>query len=149
MLRPRGFTLIEVMVTVGIVAILAAIAIPTYSQYILRARITGAVSNLSSMRVKMEQYFQDNRTYNNAAAPPCGAAGTSVAPLPTDANFTFACLPAPTATQYTVVATGTGSMLGFQYSIDQNNNRVTLGLPPAGWVGVGNPCWVLKQDGSC
>jgi len=147
MLRPRGFTLIEVMITVGIVAILAAIAIPTYSQYVLRARITGAVSNLSSMRVKMEQYFQDNRTYNNAAAPPCGLPGTSVAPLPTDANFTFTC-PTLSGTQYTVLAAGTGTMLGAQYSIDQNNNRVTIN-PPAGWLGAGNPCWVLKQDGSC
>ena len=39
------------------------------------------------MRVKMEQYFQDNRTYVGS----CGAAGTSVAPLPDPKNFTYDC----------------------------------------------------------
>ena len=58
-----GFTLIEVMITVAIVAILAAIAVPSYNEYVQRARITEATSNLSDMRNKMEQYFQDNRTW--------------------------------------------------------------------------------------
>ena len=55
--RSRGFTLIELMIAVAIVAILAAIAIPSYSEYIRRSRITEAISALSGMRVKMEQFF--------------------------------------------------------------------------------------------
>ena len=58
-----GFTLIEVMITVAIVAILAAIAVPSYNEYVQRARITEATSALADMRNKMEQYFQDNRTW--------------------------------------------------------------------------------------
>ena len=58
-----GFTLIEVMITVAIVAILGAIAVPSYNEYVQRARITEATSALSDMRNKMEQYFQDNRTW--------------------------------------------------------------------------------------
>ncbi|MDQ2735034.1 MAG: prepilin-type N-terminal cleavage/methylation domain-containing protein [Pseudomonadota bacterium] len=146
--RKHGFTLIEVMITVAIVAILAAIALPSYSQYVQRGRITGAISNLSSMRVKMEQYFQDNRTYNNAAAPPCGLPGTSVAPLPTDPYFTFTC-PVANATQFTILAQGIGTMAGFQYSIDQNNTHLTVAPSPPGWAGAGNTCWVIRPDGSC
>jgi type IV pilus assembly protein PilE len=99
------------------------------------------------MHVKMERYFQDNRSYNppGPAIPPCNV-GT-VAPLPpASANFVFACGGLGAAT-YTVTATGIGAMLGFQYSLDQANNRVTVTVPP-GWVA--NPaCWTLKKDGSC
>lgn len=146
-MRPlRGFTLIELMITVAIVAILAAIALPSYSQYVQRARITDAVSLLSDMRIKMERYFQDNRSWNPPGPAPC-TAGT-VAPLPTSPNFTFTCTNLG-ANTYTVTATGTAgtTMAAFAYSIDQSNVRATVSLPP-GWIGNAT-CWVLKKDGSC
>ncbi len=144
-----GFTLIEVMITVAIVAILAAIAVPSYNEYVQRARITEATSNLSDMRNKMEQYFQDNRTWTpgGGITPPC-TAGT-VAPLPTSQNFTFTC-PVPDG-QYLHVSSppampGT-SMNGFTFTINQFNQRATTTVP-AGWTARPN-CWVLKRDGSC
>ena len=76
MLADRGFTLIELMITVAVVAILAAGALPTYSAYVMRANVTDAAKGLSEMRLKMEQYFQDQRTYVGACI-----ANTS-APLP-------------------------------------------------------------------
>ena len=59
----RGFTLIELMVTVAIIAVLAAIAVPNYRDYVTRGKLVEASAGLSDARVKMEQYFQDNRTY--------------------------------------------------------------------------------------
>ncbi|RFO97563.1 prepilin-type cleavage/methylation domain-containing protein [Rhodoferax lacus] len=140
-IRQVGFTLIEVMVTVAIIGILSAIAIPAYTDYILRGRITESVANLSDMRVKMEQFFQDNRTYVGACA------NGTVAPLPTaTALFTFTC-PTLTASAYTVTATGAGSMSGFVFTIDQSNVRATTGVP-TGWT-TSTTCWVVKKDGSC
>ena len=114
--RSRGFTLIELMIAVAIVAILAAVALPSYTEYVRRGRVTEAISTLSGMRVKMEQFFQDNRTYAGACAV------NTVAPMPTSANFDYAC-PTLNATQYSITATGKGgsSVDGFQYTIDQAN----------------------------
>lgn len=142
MRHAKGFTLIEVMVTIAVVAILASIAVPAYSDYIMRSKISEAVGNLSDMRVKMEQYFLDNRMYTNA----CDA-GTLATP-PAGRYFGYVCSDL-SATTYRVTATGVAAqgMGGFQYRIDQNNLRETLGVAP-GWSMTAN-CWTLKKDGSC
>jgi type IV pilus assembly protein PilE len=143
----RGFTIIEIMIVVVMVAILASIAVPSYSQYVTRSKIQEATSTLLSQRVKMEQFFQDNRTYAGACAP-----GT-VAPMPGGLKyFTINCA-GLNAVGYTITATGgvaggDTSMTGFSYSIDQGNNRLTVAVP-AGWnAGPGN-CWVTKPGGQC
>ena len=66
MKRIRGFSLIELLVAVAIVSILASIAIPGYRDYVRRGKLAEAYTNLASQRVKMEQFYQDTRTYNNA-----------------------------------------------------------------------------------
>src|SRR5688572_12538727 len=138
----KGFTLIELMVVVAIIAILAAIAMPMYSDYLTRGKIAEAVSTLSDMRTRLEQYFQDNRTYVGACV-----AGT-LAPIPTGKYFTYAC-PTLTATTFTVTATGVAAQgtSGFVYTLDQNNAKQTTGAP-TGWS-ISTQCWVLKKDGSC
>ena len=61
-----GFTLIELMVVVGLVAILTAIAMPSYTDYIKRGQIVDGIVPLADMGGKMEQFFQDHRTYVGA-----------------------------------------------------------------------------------
>ncbi len=142
-----GFTLIEVMITVAIVAILAAVAIPSYTDYITRGKIQEATTSLLTMRTKLEQYFQDNRTFIGACA-----AGT-VAPLPAGLKyFTITC-PTLSDTQYQVRAEGgitsaDQSMAGFAFTIDQANNRATATVP-AGWTLPATTCWVAKKGGLC
>lgn len=58
-----GFTLIELMVTVVIIAILAAIAMPMYSNYITKAKARSAQSDLIALSLVMESLYQRNLTY--------------------------------------------------------------------------------------
>lgn len=148
----RGFTLIEMMVTVATLGIIAGIALPNYMDYVTRSKIVEATSNLGDMRVRMEQYYADNRQYPAACAayasgPP--AAGNIY--LPASSKF-FAITCALTANTYTVTATGVASkgMSGFVYTVDQANNRRTTGLP-SGWTGAGtsSTCWVNRKSGDC
>ena len=143
MRRTAGFTLLEVMIAVAIVAILAAIALPSYTEYIKRARVVDATQALSSMRVKMEQHFQDHRTWANA----CGSTVISKAPgVVGQWNIGCTNLGADT---YTVQASGIAgtSMAGAVYEINQSNQRSTV-TPVPGWSA--STCgWGLKKDGSC
>jgi len=142
----QGFTLIELMIAVAIIAILSAIAIPQYSEYVMRSRITEATMTLSDQRLKMERFFQDNRSFTPVGLPAACTAGTVAPPPAATAHFTFVCS-VTSPTTYTVTATGTGPMLGFVYSVNDANVRRTTGAP-TGWTLAGN-CWVLKKDGSC
>ena len=128
-----GFTLIEVMITVAVIAILAAVALPQYFDYITRSRLVEAKTNLADMRTRLEQYFLDNRAYPTACiAPATGPAGAGNIYLPASAKF-FTTTCALTATTYTVTATGTGSMTGFSFTVNQANARVTTGVK-SGWA---------------
>ena len=155
MQRATGFTLIELMVTVAIIAALAAIAVPNYTDYVKRGKLQEATSTLLAMRVKMEQYFQDNRFY----APPVGSpvlapctAGSSV-PIPALKYFSITCT-VPDATHYRIQADGTDSTLvGLRFTIDEGNVRattVTSGSPmdQAGYTPNAN-CWTIRKGGQC
>lgn len=143
-MRRSGFTLIEMLITMAIIAILAAVALPNYSAYITRSKITEATTNLLSMRTKMEQYFQDSRTYVGACV-----AGT-VAPLPPAASqkyFDITCADLDVA-KYTITATGKAELNGLSLSIDQSNVRKTLTVP-SGWTLPSGSCWLTKKSGDC
>ncbi|HUW51325.1 MAG TPA: type IV pilin protein [Sulfuricella sp.] len=136
----NGFTLIELMIVVAIIGILAAIAMPSYRDYVIRGKISDATSNLATKRVAMEQFFQDNRTY--AGGPGCTADSTS------SQYFDFSCSVAGTATVFTLQAVGKNTMAGFTYTVDQNNAKSSTVTGVAGWTGNAN-CWATKKDGSC
>jgi type IV pilus assembly protein PilE len=157
MQRQAGFTLIELMITMVVLAILAAVAIPSYTDYIRRGKIPEATSNLQAMKTKMEQYFQDNRAYPGACVT--GAPGAGQIQIPTLQHFTITCpLANLTPTTYQIVATGgvaggDQSMVGIVYTVDQSNNRTTTvtsgtAMGNAGYTGNAN-CWVTRKGGSC
>jgi len=156
MQRPTGFTLIELMVAIAIVAILAAIALPNYTDYVRRGKIQEATSTLLAMRTKMEQYFQDNRSYTTPGAPvlaPC-TAGSSV-PVPTLRYFTITCPATATpATTYTIQADATdASITGLRFTINEGNVRATTVTPgsPIEQAGYANNpnCWTIRKGGQC
>lgn len=59
----NGFTLIELMVTIAIIAVIAGVAIPAYTGYIETARMTEADNNLASIRLAQGEYFLENNEY--------------------------------------------------------------------------------------
>ncbi|MGC8853872.1 MAG: type IV pilin protein [Halothiobacillaceae bacterium] len=65
----KGFTLIELMIAVAIVGILAAIAYPSYQQYVLKTRRAAAQGCLQELAQWMERYYTSNMTYANANLP--------------------------------------------------------------------------------
>ena len=65
--QARGFTLIELMVTVAVVAILAAIAWPSYQQYVKRGRRSSAKAAMMDIANREQQYLIANRVYENDA----------------------------------------------------------------------------------
>ncbi|MFN3303413.1 MAG: type IV pilin protein [Roseateles sp.] len=135
----QGFTLIELMIAVAIVAILTAVAVPQYSAYVTRSRVPDATSALATKQVQIEQFFLDNRTY--AGAPACASDAT------TSKYFTFACSSA-TATGFTLTATGKNAMAGFSYTVNQAGAKSTTVPADSGWTGS-STCWVTKKDGTC
>lgn len=148
--KRRGFTLIEILIVIGVISILAAIAIPSYRNYVLRGKIAEATSQLSATRVKLEQWFQDNRSY--CATAGCPACPTSALPDANNAKyFTYGGgVTACAATTYTIEATGAANqgMAGFRYTINQSNVKTTLQATP--WnISTTVNCWVTRQDGSC
>jgi type IV pilus assembly protein PilE len=130
--RVRGFTLIEVMITVAIVAILASIALPSYRAYIERSRVPEGLDMLSSYAARMEQAYQDTGTYGAVTCTPT---------LPSANNFTASCELTNKGQGYIAKATGINQMAGYRYSINQNGERLTEAHPK------GTPsakCWSIR-----
>ncbi len=134
----RGFTLIEIMISVAIVGVLLAAAVPAYTDYVIRGRLTEAFTALAGSQPAAEQYWSNFRKYDGFDAGGSFPINTS--------NFIYA-LSNAGASSYTITATGIGKMNGFVYSIDQNGTRATVGSP-TGW-GTNANCWVDHKGGSC
>jgi type IV pilus assembly protein PilE len=142
------------MITVAIIAILTAVALPAYRDYVIRGKLVAGTNALANMRAQMEQYYQDNRTYATVSAPNIVTPCVANAVMASNSNpFNVGCsasTDAPTSTAYTIRATGTGAVTGAVYTVDQSNNMKTVSFPtPWGSVPANNGCWIMRKGDSC
>lgn len=136
-----GFTLIELMITVAIVAILASVAVPAYTNYIRRGQMQEAFSTMSDLQIKLEQAYQDNKTY--------GATTCSVA-MPTVTYFTYSCTIGNSGQSYTLNATGSaGAVLSPNYKYGLTSDNVKTTDIFAGTTLTGRNCWATKSASTC
>lgn len=137
----KGFTLIELMIVVVIIGILGSIAIPSYSEYVKRGKAAEATSNLANLKIRMEQYFQDNKTYEDTGGftAPCS-------PSAAEAQlFTYSCT-TQTATNFTLTASAISGkgIDGFEYTVNEANAKTSK------FDGnVGLTCWLSSKTATC
>ncbi len=135
--KAGGFTLIELMIVVAVIAILSSLGIPAYNDYVTRGKLVDATSKLADMRIQMEQYYQDNRDYGSTATS-CALA------MPASKYFAISCNwgAGGTNQSYQISATGTINKTNFTYTINQSNTMTST----TGW-GNGASCWVTRRGG--
>jgi type IV pilus assembly protein PilE len=134
----KGFTLIEVMIVVAIVAILSAIALPAYRDYVLRGQLSDGRNQLSGWAARMEQFYQDNRNYGVSGAA-CGVV------IGNTKYFNYSCT--NTGQAYALTATGTGSTTGFSYTLNQISTQGST--VAAAWGGTTHSCWITRKGEAC
>jgi type IV pilus assembly protein PilE len=112
-LSKSGFTLIELMIVVAVIAVLTAIALPSYQGYVARGKRAEARAEVLKAEGWLERYFTENNRYSDTATSTVNAAFSSrftVVPAIGAANYNITL--AVAATTYTVTATPTGGMTG-------------------------------------
>ncbi len=142
--RVYGFTLIEVMIVVAIIGIISALAYPQYTSYVQRSRLTEASATLSTVRVRLEQFYQDNRNYGSTATA-CGIA------MPTGEFFDYSCNwgGGGTSQSFLISAAGKSSrnLSGFGFTVDHNRLQRTTAF--TGESGLPVNCWLRRRGDVC
>ncbi len=131
--QQRGFTLVEVMIACAVVAILTAIAYPSYVNIVQKTRRSDAKSALVGAAGQLERIFTENNSYSGAAFGTSPLLATSL-----NGYYTLS-FGSKTATTYTINATPAGQQVGdacgtFTFT-DQGVKDVTGGTKPAA------DCW--------
>lgn len=149
--KPRGFTLIEILIAVAILGIISAIALPTFFDAMRKSRRTDAFTALSAVQQAQERWRANSPTYTDrlTALPSASEPGLGLQATTANGYYTVA-IDTPTATSYNVVATAVstrsqaqdGSCVRLRVRVDVGN--ITYGSAAATGAfdnSAGNRCW--------
>ncbi len=123
MKNSNGFTLIELMITIAIISIISAIAIPAYKGYIKEARYSAARANIDSLKLFLEDYRLDNDSYSAGASSYTDLAAITSAyswdPRTDDSDFEYSLASVASDTYIITVKDSDGTAI---LNCDQNNS---------------------------
>lgn len=114
----NGFTLIELMITIAIIGILAAIAIPAYNGYITTAKMTEADNNLAAIRLAQAEFFLENNRYFE---------GANAGAIKTDSGNLW------------IVSKGSDGLVNFDYAVTLSSGWTATATGKAGTKVAGEP----------
>ena len=132
-IKNKGFTIIELMIAVAIIGILAAIAVPAYQSYTIRARVSEAMTFAGSAKTSVTEYYQVNGTFpmgmtNTTVGLPAAASlsGTNTASITvSQVSANVATIVAVTSISgvsgMTITLTGTGNSSGMTWTCTSNS----------------------------
>lgn len=119
--RRSGFTLIELMITVAIIGILAAIAYPSYQSYVLQSRRAEAIAGLLDLQQDIEKWRVNNASYSG-----CTASSTPSCAVPASSYYDFS-ISNQSPTNYTLTARATSTQTAdtgcTPLTLDQSGNK--------------------------
>ena len=130
----KGFTLVELMITVAVLVTIAAIAIPAYNGYVREARYGAARANMGSLRISLEDFRLDNGTYAVTTVPfdPEAQAALGWEPDGDNNLYTYSIVTAATTT-YDVLVRFDGGWVRcnnrMNICCDDQNNASVVGCP--------------------
>ena len=137
----KGFTLIELMITVAIVAILAAVAYPTYRSYVMRSNRVEAQNALLQIQVAQEKFFLQHNRYATTNteltnAPGDATPGLGMRSTTEHGYYTLSLAPGPggSVNGYTATATATGGQA-------QDTDCPTFSITHTGVRSPSTGCW--------
>jgi type IV pilus assembly protein PilE len=133
--KTSGFTLIELMIVVAIIAILVAVALPSYRSYVIKAKRADATNMLTDIANQQIQYFMDNRAYGTVAQ--LGLATTGCG---TDAvsNEGYYCISIALTGTSSYILSASPTSKGGQ---DQDTDCPAITYDSAETKGGGSQCW--------